>query len=160
MALLHYYIMSGINKDALFPFLTLYRSQHLCNPQWPGGVSGDALSWSHLNPAPGLHLWGPVKPAKCQSSLVQFTAAGGSYEHTGRWRQDSVLNNDRCIVSVTCLPFHSWHFQSRCGCTWASPWQPPARPAQCRPSTGTWASSWPAPPAGGGPADPPTRLTG
>lgn len=28
----------------LFPFLTLCHSQHLCNPQWQGGVYGDALN--------------------------------------------------------------------------------------------------------------------
>ncbi len=73
MALLYYYNINSLNMKSLCPFLTLYRSQHLCNPQWPGGVSDDALRCSHLNPAPGLHLSAQVKPAKCQS-LVWFTA--------------------------------------------------------------------------------------
>lgn len=56
------------------------------------------------------------------------------------------------MLHTPSLPCHSWHSPSRCVCTWASPWRPPARPAQCPPSTGTWACSWPAPPAAGGPA--------
>lgn len=44
MALSHYHIMHSFYKNPLCPFLTLYHSQHLCNPRWPGGVSGDALN--------------------------------------------------------------------------------------------------------------------
>lgn len=136
-------------------FLTLHRSQLLCNLQWPSGVSGGALSCWHLNPAPGLHLLAQVKPAKCHSSLVQFKVARAK-QQTG-WLSATSLH--LCITNWI-LPFHSWHFLNSCGCTWASPWQPPARPAQYPPSIGTWVSSWPALPAAGGPAGLLIRLTG
>lgn len=129
----------------LCPLLTLYHSQHPCNLQWPDGVCDDASNCWHLNPAPGPHLLVPVKPARCPNVTVKS--------------QHQVKNkNKNCIIIYQ--PCHSWHFPSRCGCTWASPWQPPARPAQCPPSTETWVWSSRAQPVGGGLAGPLTHLTG
>lgn len=62
------------------------------------------------------------------------------------------------LTSSRIIPCHSSHSLSRRECTWASPWRPPARPARCPPSTATWACRGQAPPAGGGPADPPRPI--
>lgn len=61
-----------------------------------------------------------------------------------------------CTKAVPC---HFWRFQSRPACTWASPWQPPARPGLHLPSTVTCMCFEWALPAGGGPAAP-HRQTG
>lgn len=148
------HVQLGSVKSSLSS-LTLCRSQHLCNLQWPAEVFGDALSCWLLSPPPSLHPLVPVKPGKCQ--FLQLESFNGRVMQTNAVGSSARYKNH---IGVLTLPCHSWHFLSRCGYTWASPWQPPTTPAQCPPSTETWVSSWPAPPAGGGPAGPLSRLTG
>lgn len=54
----------------------------------------------------------------------------------------------------SCVPCHFWCSPSRLGCTWASPWRPPARPGPQPPSTATCRCFEWALPAGVGPAVP------
>ena len=68
-------------------------------------------------------------------------------------------HSSRGTTCTRCVPCHSWYFQSRLGCTWASPWQPPSRPGLHLPSTATCMWCVWAPPAGGGRAAP-RRPTG